>query len=151
VGRARQITPPPNAATVAEERTVRLAQATDLTFPGASQALRTVRYRGGLDRQRTAKQVVFGITSLTPEQAAPRDIAFAQRSHQTVENRTHHVRDATFDEDHSQVRTAHAPRNMATLRNLAIKTLRATGRANLAHARRHYTHDHHRVLDLYGL
>lgn len=134
-----------------EERTVRVADATGIDFPGAAQAFRTVRYRGGLDGQRTSKQVVFGITSLGPQAAGPADIATDQRGHWTVENRTHHVRDTTFDEDHSQVRTGHAPRNMATLRNLAINAFRAAGLANLAHARRHHTHDHRRVLDLYGL
>jgi hypothetical protein len=69
----------------------------------------------------------------------------------SIENRTHHVRDTTFDEDHSQVRTGNAPMNMANLRNLAIDTFRANGHVNIAHARRHHAHDYNRVLDLYGL
>jgi hypothetical protein len=40
---------------------------------------------------------------------------------------------------------------MAALRNLAIGTFRAHGHTNIAHARRHHTHDYNRVLDLYGL
>ncbi|CCH72670.1 hypothetical protein BN11_1880004 [Nostocoides australiense Ben110] len=46
------------------------------------------------------------------------------RGHWTIENRVHHVRDVTFDEDRSQVRTATLPRIMATLRNLAIGLIR---------------------------
>jgi hypothetical protein len=57
-----------------------------------------------------------------------------------VENRTHYVRDVTFNEDHSQLRTGHAPHNLAALRNLTIDTFRATGYVNIAHARRHHTH-----------
>lgn len=38
----------------------------------------------------------------------------------------------TFDEDRSQVRTGHAPRVMATLRNLAISVLRRAGATNIA-------------------
>ena len=56
-----------------------------------------------------------------------------------------------FDEDHCQARTGHAPRNLATLRNLAIDTCRAHGHANIAHARRYYAHRYDRVLDLYRL
>ena len=41
------------------------------------------------------------------------------------DNRVHHVRDTTFDEDRSQVRTGHAPRVMAGLRNVAIGLIRA--------------------------
>jgi predicted transposase YbfD/YdcC len=134
-----------------EQRTVRLAAATDLDFPHAAQVFRTVRYRGGLDGQRTSKQVVYGITSLPPDAAGPADIAADQRGHWSIENRTHHVRDTTFDEDRSQIRTGNAPRAMAALRNLAIGTFRAHGHTNIAHARRHHTHDYNRVLDLYGL
>jgi hypothetical protein len=74
-----------------------------------------------------------------------------QRGHWHIENRTHYVRDVTYREDHSQVRTGHAPENLATLRNLATGTFRAAGYVNIAHARRHHTHDYTRVLNLYGL
>jgi predicted transposase YbfD/YdcC len=53
-----------------------------------------------------------------------------------VENRLHWVRDVTFHEDYSQLRTGTAPRALASLRNLAINTFRLAGRANIAHARR---------------
>jgi predicted transposase YbfD/YdcC len=100
-----------------EQRTVRVAAATGIDFPHAAQVFRTVRHTGGLDGQRTGKQVVYGITSLTPDAAGPAEIAFYQRGHWSIENRTHHVRDTTFDEDHSQIRTGHAPQNLAALRN----------------------------------
>ena len=112
---------------------------------------RTVRHTGGLDGQRVRKQIVFGITSLSADLAGPAEIAADQRGHWRIENRTHYVRDTTFDEDRCQIRTGHAPQNTAALRNLAIDTLRANGHANIAHARRHHTHDYRRVLDLYGL
>jgi predicted transposase YbfD/YdcC len=134
-----------------EQRTVRVAAATDIDFPHATQVFRTVRYAGGLDGQRTRKQVVYGITSLPADAAGPADIAEAQRGHWGIENRTHHLRDTTFDEDRCQIRTGHAPQNTAALRNLAIDTLRAHGHVNIAHARRHHAHDYNRVLNLYGL
>ncbi|MGN9789334.1 transposase family protein [Nonomuraea sp. ZG12] len=46
------------------------------------------------------------------------------------------VRDVTFREDNSQVRTGTAPRALAGFRNLAISTARLAGRTNIAHARR---------------
>ncbi len=45
-----------------------------------------------------------------------------------------HVRDVTYDEDRSQVRTANGPRVMASLRNLAITILRLTGETSIATA-----------------
>lgn len=134
-----------------EQRTVRVAAATGIDFPHAAQVFRTVRHTGGLDGQRTRKQIVYGITSLPAGAAGPAEIAADQRGHWRIENRTHYVRDTTFGEDRCQIRTGHAPQNTAALRNLTIDTLRANGHANIAHARRHHTHDYNRVLDLYGL
>ncbi|MFF7184351.1 hypothetical protein ACFZAR_03795 [Streptomyces sp. NPDC008222] len=54
------------------------------------------------------------------------------RSQWTIENRHHFVRDTTFAEDASKVRTGHGPENMATLRSFAINQLRAAGHANIS-------------------
>jgi hypothetical protein len=53
----------------------------------------------------------------------------------------HHVRDTTFAEDDSQVRTGAAPGVMAVLRNLVIGTLFRAGPVNVAAGLRHHTHD----------
>ncbi|WP_416956451.1 hypothetical protein [Streptomyces sp. Agncl-13] len=50
------------------------------------------------------------------------------------ENLLHHVRDRTFREDDSKVRTATLPRAMASLRNLAISVFRQDGQTNIASA-----------------
>jgi hypothetical protein len=46
----------------------------------------------------------------------------------------HHIRDTTYAEDASQVRTGNAPRAMASLHNLAIGILRLHGARNIAAA-----------------
>jgi predicted transposase YbfD/YdcC len=58
---------------------------------------------------------LVGITSLTAQDADTAEVAAHQRGHWGIENRTHYVRDVTFGEDHSQLRTGHAPHNLATL------------------------------------
>jgi len=50
----------------------------------------------------------------------------------------HHVRDTSYAEDASQLRTGTAPQVMATLRNLAIGVLGRSGPVNLAAALRHH-------------
>jgi hypothetical protein len=60
------------------------------------------------------------------------------------------VRDVTFGEDASQLRTGTAPRALAALRNLAISALRLAGRANIAHARRDL-HDHNDAFATLGI
>ena len=63
------------------------------------------------------------------------------RGHWGIENRVHWVRDVTFDEDRSQVRTGSAPQIMAALRNLTISVIRLAGETNIAAAlRRHAVH-----------
>jgi hypothetical protein len=56
----------------------------------------------------------------------------------------------TYLEDKSLVRTGNAPRVMASLRNLAISTIRLAGRANIAHARRDLL-DHDTTFAVYGI
>jgi predicted transposase YbfD/YdcC len=48
----------------------------------------------------------------------------AARSHRSIENGLHWVLDITFDEDRARSRKDHAPENLATLRKLALNTLR---------------------------
>lgn len=66
------------------------------------------------------------------------------------DDRLHWVRDVTFGEDASQLRTGTAPRALAALRNLAISALRLAGRANIAHARRDL-HDHNDAFAALGI
>ena len=56
----------------------------------------------------------------------------ARRGHWGIES-THYVRDVTFGEDASTIRTGHAPQNLAALRNLVI------GLCALDGARQHKT------------
>jgi Transposase DDE domain len=80
---------------------------------------------------RKRNETVYGITSLTPCQANAADVLAFNRGHWGIENRAHHVRDVTFDEDRSQVRTGSSPQIMATMRNIAISLLRLAGWTNI--------------------
>jgi hypothetical protein len=73
------------------------------------------------------------------------------RGHWNIENKVHRVRDVTYDEDRSQIRTGTGPHVMARLRDAAISALRLTGATNIAAATRHYARDSNRTLALLGL
>jgi predicted transposase YbfD/YdcC len=83
-------------------------------------------------------------------QASPARLADWIRGHWGIEA-LHHLRDTTFAEDTSQIRTGTAPRAMASLRNLAIGILRARGDRNIAAALRRNARDATRVLPLLGI
>jgi hypothetical protein len=74
------------------------------------------------------------------------DLARFVRGHWGIEERLHWVRDVTYDEDRSQVRTGNGPRVMASLRNLAIAILRLTGHASIAAALRYHARQPSRPL-----
>jgi hypothetical protein len=61
------------------------------------------------------------------------------------------VRDTTYREDASRARTGTAPRAMASLRNLAISTLRTAGHSSIAAALRHMARNPTRPLTLFGI
>jgi len=137
-----------------EQRTTRIATVAGdsaITFPYAAQVFRIRRDVGGLDGQRTTKEIAHCITSLTPEQASPEDLAGYIRGHWRIENRLHWVRDFCFDEDRSQVRTGSGPHAMASLRNLAISALRLSGHNNIAAGLRWTARDPSRSLTLLGI
>ena len=115
-------------------------------FAGAVQVAhvrRTVTRKG-----KKTIEVVYLITSADTRAASPTTLAQWVQGHWSIENKLHWVRDVTFDEDRSQVRTGAAPQVMATLRNLTISLLRLTGWASIAHALRHHAADNRRPLAL---
>jgi predicted transposase YbfD/YdcC len=109
-----------------------------ILFPHALQAIQITRKTRKLNSKKWRTEVVYAVTSLTAAQATDAELAACIRSHWCVENRLHWVRDVTFDEDRSQIRTGNGPRAMASLRNLAISLIRLAGASNIAQALRHH-------------
>jgi predicted transposase YbfD/YdcC len=133
-----------------ETRRLQVTTIAGLDFPHATQALRTTRRVRPLGSRRWRTVTVYAVTSLTAAQASPARLADWIRGHWGIEA-LHHIRDTTFAEDASQVRTSTAPRAMASLRNLAIGILRAYGDRTIAAALRRNARDATRVLPLLGI
>jgi hypothetical protein len=108
-----------------------------LDWPGARQGFRLQRQ---IVRVRTGEvlraEAVYGVTSLDATRGAPEQLLALVRGQWTIENRSHWVRDVTFDEDHCQVRTPNIAQVLATLRNLVVGILRHLGERTVADARR---------------
>jgi predicted transposase YbfD/YdcC len=133
-----------------ETRRLQVTTVAGLDFPHATQAIRITRRVRPLHSQRWQTVTVYAVTSLTAGQASPARLAEWIRGHWGIEA-LHHLRDTTFAEDASQVRTGTAPRAMASLRNLAIGMLRQHGHHNIAAALRRNARDATRVLPLLGI
>jgi predicted transposase YbfD/YdcC len=133
-----------------EVRRLQVTTVAGLDFPHAAQAIRITRRVRLLAGRRWRTVTVYAVTSLTTAQASPARLADWIRGHWGIEA-LHHLRDTTFAEDASQVRTGTAPRAMASLRNLAIGIPRLHGDRNIAAALRRNARDATRVLPLLGI
>jgi predicted transposase YbfD/YdcC len=134
-----------------ERRTLQAVTVTaGLAFPHAAQALRITRRTRPLPGGKWRTVTIYAVTSLAFGQAKPTELATWIRGHWQIEA-LHHIRDVTYAEDASQVRTGSGPQAMATLRNLAITLIRQAGHANIAAACRHYARNAARTLAALGL
>jgi Transposase DDE domain len=133
-----------------ERRRLQVTTVAGLDFPHTTQAIRITRRVRPLTGRRWRTVSVYAVTNLTAAQAHPARLADWTRGHWGIEA-LHHLRDVTFAEDASQLRTGNAPRTMASLRNLAIGILHLRGHRNVAAALRRNAHDATRVLPLLGL
>lgn len=96
----------------------------------------------------TTTEVVYLITTLTPAKATPQRLLDLTRGHWSIENRSHYVRDVTFGEDRSRLRSGHAPQILAALRNLAITLIHRSGSCHIRQTRRHFASCPHQALAL---
>jgi predicted transposase YbfD/YdcC len=92
--------------------------AREIDFPFASQIFllrRTREFKG-----EKSEETICGITSRASEQAGPHDLLRHNREHWGIENKLHHTRDTTYNEDRSRIRKPKGARSLASLKNLAI-------------------------------
>jgi len=122
-----------------------------VTFPYVEQVCRIERTTYKLTGELFRHEVAYGITSLSPAKADAKRLLALNRGHWTIENRLHWVRDVTFDEDRSQIRTGRGPQTMATLRNLAISLFRLQKMNNIAKALRTLGRNPEKALQFLGL
>ncbi len=116
-------------------------------FPHGARAIKVVRRRRRAGQAKPSVETVYAITSLGHRDADPGLLARWVRSHWTIENCLHWVRDVTEGEDHSNVRTGNGPQVMAALRNTAINIIRLRGDTNIAAAHRAFSYRPADVLD----
>lgn len=106
--------------------------ATPLDWPGAAQVFRLDRSAWRGPKNQRAEETVYGVTSLPRTTAGPAELLRYVRGHWAIENRSHWVRDVTFGEDASLIRTGKLPQTLALFRTVAINCLRRTGARNIA-------------------
>ncbi len=117
-------------------------------FPGIAQVLCLLTTTRTPIRE--TREVRFFLTSLSPQRADLPTLLRLIRGHWSIEAK-HLLRDVTFGEDRSRVRTGAAPQVRAALRNLAITLLRRLEVRNIAAMRRYFAARPAEALEVLGL
>ena len=107
-------------------------------WPGLKRVLKMERKITNKRTEVSRQEEAYAITSLDEERAGAEQLLRLWREHWHIENKLHYVRDVTYREDKSQVRTGGIPQVMAALRNAAISLMRVMGATNIAAACRRY-------------
>lgn len=127
-----------------------------LDWPGAQQLAKLERTSTRKGRTRTwTRYLITSLPEPDPHQGTSGTTAAAllapSRGHWRIENRLHWVRDVTFGEDASQVRSGSGPQALAALRNVVISLLRHAGWRNIAEGLRYNAWRTDAALELLGL
>jgi predicted transposase YbfD/YdcC len=107
-----------------------------LDWPGLAQIARLERTRE--IRGKITTETVYLITSLPATEASPERLLKLNRAHWGIENKLHHVRDVSMDEDRCRVRSG--ARALSGVRNAALGIIRRSGQAIRA-ARENFRED----------
>lgn len=107
-----------------------------LDWPGVQQLFKLVRQVSQIKSQKTTTEVVYGLTSCTPQRASAAQLLDWVRAYWGVENGLHYRRDKTLQEDATRFSLPKMPAVMATINNFVIGLTQKLGYSNLPEARR---------------
>ena len=109
-----------------------------LDWPHVAQVFRLERHRTHLRTGIHETEVVYGLTSLTRQEANPSQLLALVRNYWGIENGLYHRRDATLREDATRMTKPTFAQTMAVLNNLVIGLVLRAGWRYLPQARRYY-------------
>ena len=118
-----------------------------LNFPHVGQAFLVERHVIEKKTGEYSREIAYGLTSRTPQEASPRRVLQVNRGHGVIENSCHYVLDWTFDEDRSRIRTGYGPENMTRLRRFAMGVIKSKGAGSVAQKMRQLTRNVRLVFD----
>src|SRR5262249_17727904 len=120
-------------------------------WPGLAQVFELGRHVMDQKTGQERVEVVYGVTSLSAQRAAPARLLELVRGQWQIENKSHWGRDGPFEEAGSKVRCGNTPQVRAALPNTAIGLLRWAGHTNIAAACRQLAAQPVQALALIGI
>lgn len=119
-----------------------------LNWPGVAQVFQLERRLVRRNDGKVMHEVVYGVTSLSPQEASPKELLEWVREHWAIENGLHYRRDDTLKEDRCTLRRGHAAEAMALFNNLVLGLLLRRRVTNVPDARREFAADPKTALPL---
>lgn len=110
-----------------------------LNWPHGAQVFRIERVRWHPRYRNRKREIVYGLTSLTPTRCSPERLLLLTQSYWGIENGLHYRRDVTLHEDATRMTLGNAGRIMAAINNLVIGFCLRHHGPNVAKARRHFS------------
>lgn len=101
--------------------------------------------------KKKSREVVYGITSLSRDQADAKKLLQLNRGHWAIENGVFYVRDEAFGEDRCRVSKRAGPQILAGFRNAALNLLRCAGSTNISASLRSCTWNLQHIKNLLGI
>ena len=98
---------------------------------GVAQVFRLERQVCQLKTGEVHQEVVYGLSSLSPQRTSARHLNRLVRRHWAVENELHWRRDVTLGEDGCQSRTGKVPQMLATLNNVVLALMQMLAVSNV--------------------
>ena len=132
-----------------EKRTIMVSSELNdyLDWPYVAQVFRLEREVWYTKYSGCTRQVVYGLTSLTPQKASPQKLLDLSRQYWGIENGLHYRRDVTLHEDATRLTVGNSGHIMAILNDLVIGLCIQHGFENLAKARRLFNAKLERALE----
>lgn len=109
-----------------------------LDWPYAEQVFQLEREFKQMNTGKITHEVVYGITSLTAQEADAERLLDLTRRHWGIESGLHYRRDVTLHEDRGRVRTGYAAHTVAVINNLILGLFARLGYTSAPEARRHF-------------
>jgi len=119
-----------------------------LDWPYVAQVFRIEKITWHEKYKGRTRQIAYGLTSLTPEQAPPAKLISLIRRYWLIESGLHYRRDVTLHEDATRLTVGKSGHNMAILNNLVVGLAIQSGFHNLAKARRFFSAKPKQALNL---
>ncbi len=118
-----------------------------LDFPHVGQAFVIERHFTDKKSGKRSREIAYGITSQTPQQADAEHLLKVNRGHWCIENSCHYILDWNYDEDRCRIRTGHGPENITRLRRFAVGVIKSKGVRSVAQKMRELTRNVRLVFD----